>query len=180
MLTNTQIRKHFQKEDDEKLIELIDIFGKNWKIIHSKLPKWSERQLRDRYINYLQPGINKSVWTAWEDTFLLRNVQQLGHKWSKLAEMFPNRSPVNIKNRYSYLTGDGAKKLRLIRDKKKNLTKKDSAEAYEALNLMINNNNDNGFDSLSAENVQTNSINELNEFIDFDIINTENSPNLYF
>ena len=174
MSRDSQIRKHFQKEDDEKLIELINTHGKNWKIIHSKLPKWSERQLRDRYLNYLQPGINNSEWTFLEDSFLLSKVQQVGHHWSKLAELFPNRSPVNIKNRYSYLTGEGAKKMRLIRDQKKNLVKKDSEETNDVFNSLFSHAiKDNDFNSLPTEDIQFHPSDEMNEFPNFDILNLE-------
>ena len=116
-----QTRHHFQKEDDEKLLELINSIGKNWKEIHSKLPSWTERQLRDRYTNYLQPGINNSNWLPWEDQFLLAKVNQIGHKWSHMTSYFNNRSAVNIKNRYSFLTGSGAKQMRKKRLQDKTL-----------------------------------------------------------
>ena len=117
-----QTRHHFQKEDDEKLIELVNSIGKNWKKIHSELPSWTERQLRDRYSNYLQPGINNSEWTPWEDGMLLTKVNQIGHKWSRLTSFFSNRSAVNIKNRYSFLTGSGARQMRKKRHQEKMLS----------------------------------------------------------
>ena len=124
-MTAPQTRHHFQKEDDEKLLELVNSIGKNWKEIHSELPSWTERQLRDRYTNYLQPGINNSEWAPWEDRILLTKVSQVGHKWSRLTSFFSNRSAVNIKNRYSFLTGSGARQMRKKRRQEKLLPSSD-------------------------------------------------------
>ena len=108
-------RKYFQEEDDKQLIELVNRYGKNWKEIGKQFPPWTERQLRDRYYNYLQPGLNHSKWTPYEDNMLLISVTQVGPKWSYLTKLFMNRSSVNIKNRYSFLTGSAAKKMRKLR-----------------------------------------------------------------
>ena len=118
-MEKSRSRHHFQKEDDEKLVHLVNTIGKDWKAIHLQLPTWTERQLRDRYTNYLQPHINNSNWTPYEDSMLLTKVHEIGHKWAKLSTLFPNRSPVHLKNRYSFLTGSGARQMRVMRDKNK-------------------------------------------------------------
>ena len=51
----------FSQEEDDKLAELVRKFGpKNWKMIAEGIPSRSARQLRERWINYLDPNVNRT------------------------------------------------------------------------------------------------------------------------
>jgi hypothetical protein len=94
-------RHRFRSEEDQKLSQLVQQYGdQKWKLIAEFMPNRTARQCRERYINYLAPNINKDDWTPAEDELLLRLVQQLGHKWTLIAQIFPGRTDVHLKNRY--------------------------------------------------------------------------------
>lgn len=91
------------KSEDELLIEAVKIFGTtNWKVITKLVPGRSRRQCRDRYMNYLAPGINQVEWTEEEDKLLAEKYMQYGSQWKLISRYFPNRSNNMIKNRFNY------------------------------------------------------------------------------
>lgn len=99
----TKHRVMFKKEDDEKIIQLVKQFGThNWPIVASYLTEKTPKQCRDRYSNYLVPGYFNGEWSKNEDELLIKLIQKIGNKWSALHKFFPARSPVSIKNRWSY------------------------------------------------------------------------------
>ena len=62
------------------------------------------RQCKERWFNYLQPGVNSNPWTKEEDIRLAEMVKNFGNSWSKIKQYFPRRTDVNIKNRWSKLS----------------------------------------------------------------------------
>lgn len=99
-------RQPFTEEEDQKLRHIMETV---------EFEKWTQvatlfggtknpRQCRDRWVNYLCPGVNTNEWTEEEDLVLVQTYQKLGKKWSKIANFLPGRSENNIKNRWhSYL-----------------------------------------------------------------------------
>jgi hypothetical protein len=64
----------------------------------------NERQLSERYCNYLDPLIVKKSWTIEEDEQLMKLVKKYGTKWELISKSFDGRKGVNIKSRwYHYL-----------------------------------------------------------------------------
>ena len=56
-----QIKKHFTKEEDEKLKYLVGIYGENnWQKVSQFMIGRKPRQCRERYIGYLMPSLGKS------------------------------------------------------------------------------------------------------------------------
>lgn len=93
----------FSKEEDEQIIKLVEQYGSNqWGIIASHINGRTPKQCRDRYSNYLAPGIFKCQWTNAEDELLIKLYQQVGPKWSILQKSFPGRSSGSVKNRWKY------------------------------------------------------------------------------
>lgn len=94
---------HFTKEEDEKIKELVDIYGtKNWSEIASHIKGRTAKQCRDRYSNYLTPGFFQGEWTKEEDEILTKLYNENGSKWSIIKSHLPNRSSNCIKNRWHY------------------------------------------------------------------------------
>ena len=65
-----------------------------------KLTNSTGRQCRERWKNYLAPGIQKDKWSPEEDALLVQKVKELGTMWSKMVPFFPGRTDVNLKNRW--------------------------------------------------------------------------------
>lgn len=98
-------RKKFTELDDIKLIQFVNQMKKpDWKKISYLMQKWSPRQCRDRYNNYLSPKVQNKKWTEDEDRLLLEKYSLFGPKWSFLTRFFKDRAAANIKNHYAKLT----------------------------------------------------------------------------
>jgi hypothetical protein len=61
----------------------------------------SGKQCRERWFNYVAPGINKN-WTDEEDLALMRGIREQGRHWAKIMPMLNGtKSEHMIKNRYN-------------------------------------------------------------------------------
>lgn len=62
------------------------------------------KQIRERYINKLDPNIKNIAWTKEEDIVLIKCIKEFGSKWSEISKNIPGRPENMIKNRfYSYI-----------------------------------------------------------------------------
>ncbi|OHT03837.1 r2r3-MYB transcription factor [Tritrichomonas foetus] len=95
----------FTEEEDEQIRNLVNAIGpKNWEFMANFIPGRSGKQIRDRYTNYLAPGIAHTEWTTDEDSLLLEKYEALGSKWSEMTQFFNGRNSNSLKNRFKYLT----------------------------------------------------------------------------
>jgi hypothetical protein len=90
----------WKKEDDAKIIELVNTYGKSWSKISKVFRSRNGKQIRDRYLNVLDPNINKTKFTAQEDEKLIRLYLRFGNKWATIAGFFDDRTADMIKNRF--------------------------------------------------------------------------------
>lgn len=87
----------------------------NWDLIKAQIGHGlNKRQCKERYNNYLRPGLRQGNWSASEDMLLLKKFSELGPHWSKMVSFFIGRSETSIKNRYSTLMYQSKRKV--IRD----------------------------------------------------------------
>ena len=93
--------KKFTKEEDEKLKNLVKIYGEGcWSFIAGKMDGRNRKQVRERYINFIKKERTTDEFTPEEDAIVMNYVRQEGRKWSSLSEMLPGRTPIMVKNRY--------------------------------------------------------------------------------
>jgi hypothetical protein len=102
-IINPNIRKGFwTQEEDQLILKGIDLYGKAWKVIAWKLfTNRTSKQIRDRFINYLDPAVDKSKFSVDEDLLLIELQKAYGNQWSKLKQYFPKRSSDALKNRFN-------------------------------------------------------------------------------
>jgi hypothetical protein len=94
----------WKKEEDIQLIQLIQRFGKCWNIVSKFIPNRSSKQIRDRYLNTLDPWIKKEKFKPEEDAKIMELYYQYGTAWTKISKHIEGRTGDCIKNRfYSYL-----------------------------------------------------------------------------
>lgn len=93
-------RKAWQDQEDELLLELVEKYGKKWSKIASIMKGRTGKQIRDRYLNNLNPEIVDKDWTSEEDNLILFLYYNWGKKWSKIAAALPGRSEGQVKNRF--------------------------------------------------------------------------------
>jgi hypothetical protein len=74
-----------------------------WAAIAEQIPNRTARQVRERWINYLDPAVKTNPWTADEEAILQNLVNQNGPKWSKMVAQLENRSDIAIKNHWQLM-----------------------------------------------------------------------------
>jgi len=105
------VKGSWKKEEDMRIIDLVNKYGKAWSKISKILGTRNGKQIRDRFINVLDPEIKKGKFTDEEDRKLIALFKQYGPKWATIAKYYPNRTADMIKNRFhssikKKLTGD--------------------------------------------------------------------------
>ncbi|KAG9219630.1 hypothetical protein CCMSSC00406_0006048 [Pleurotus cornucopiae] len=91
-------------EEDERLTEAVELHGNKWSLVAAMVRTRNNDQCAKRWIDTLNPQIDRSAWSSEEDAQLLRAVDELGKSWKKIVEThFPGRSGLAAKNRYNCL-----------------------------------------------------------------------------
>jgi myb proto-oncogene protein len=99
---NPSLKKGFwDEEEDKKLLKAVKVNGKRWEKIANGFSGRNAKQIRDRYVNYLDPGMKKEKFTNDEDMLIYQLHKQFGSKWRKYCKYFEGRSADMIKNRYN-------------------------------------------------------------------------------
>jgi hypothetical protein len=105
-------RSRFTKEEDMKIIKIVETmkattFKIKWKNISSQLKSRTSRQVRERYLNFLSPNINKNPLTTAELKLLMQIVANYDNSskisWKKISAFFPGRTDIFLKNKYNHV-----------------------------------------------------------------------------
>lgn len=94
------IKGAWSQEEDEKLKNFIKRFGKNWSLISKYMPTRSGKQIRDRYLNTLDPTLLREKFSQEEDNKIIELYKKYGSSWSIIAKEFHGRTGDMIKNRF--------------------------------------------------------------------------------
>lgn len=94
------IKGSWKKDEDQIIFELVRKYGKSWSKISKILGTRNGKQIRDRYINVLDPEIRKGKFTEEEDHKLIALYKQYGPKWATIGKYYLNRTADMIKNRF--------------------------------------------------------------------------------
>lgn len=112
MLKITVTKVPWSMTEDELLSQIIAEKGnkRQWKEIANELNSRSGsdvfrhgKQCRERWINHLDPDINRGAWTLEEDAKLLQAFLQVGKKWAEIAKRVGQRTENSVKNRWNSL-----------------------------------------------------------------------------
>ncbi|CAB4486147.1 unnamed protein product [Rhizophagus irregularis] len=96
----------YTKEEDNRILELYEIYStenNKWKLIASEL-KRGHKSVRERYVNHLDPTIDKSDLTIQEKHKIDRLQSIYMKKWAELAKALSNnrkdgrRTELQVKN----------------------------------------------------------------------------------
>jgi len=75
----------------------------------------NRKQIRDRYLNYLDPNLNKNKFTKWEDEMIIEQFLKLGKKWSLIAKNFQGKTGDMVKKQILFVTQEKNFKTRHCR-----------------------------------------------------------------
>lgn len=94
------VKGSWTKEEDDHILTLVQKFGKAWSKIAKFLLSRNGKQIRDRYINVLDPSIKKGKFSEEEDKMLIELYYKYGSKWSTISKFFSDRTADMVKNRF--------------------------------------------------------------------------------
>jgi hypothetical protein len=94
------IKGSWKKEEDLRILDLVEKHGKSWSKISKIIGTRNGKQIRDRYINVLDPEIKKGKFNEEEDKKLIYLFRQNGPKWATIAKFYFNRTADMVKNRF--------------------------------------------------------------------------------
>eukprot|EP00891_Asterochloris_glomerata_P001687 jgi/Astpho2/1687/e_gw1.00032.122.1_t len=91
-------------EEDKLLTQLVLKHGAQaWSFIASHFDgRHPGKSCRLRWLNQLDPGVNREPFSEWEDAVIVRGAEEHGHSWASIAKLLPTRRTDNaVKNRWN-------------------------------------------------------------------------------
>lgn len=109
-------RRRWKESEDELLISVVAEHGPTrWNNLARHFPGRNGRQVRLRWMNHLQPSLDKRPWRPEEDAVLLEAHNDLGNKWALISMKLGGRTDNSVKNRYKSIVRRNAREAKLTR-----------------------------------------------------------------
>ncbi len=103
-LLNPNLKKgKWTEDEDAKLISLVEIFGKSWNLISKVFKTRSNKQIMNRYEEYLNDAVELRDFGEAEDQTIIQCYAQFGKNWNLYRDVLQNRSSRKIKKRFFLL-----------------------------------------------------------------------------
>lgn len=91
-------------DEDKRLKVAVTLFGrKNWHRLAQFVPGRTQAQCRERWVNILDPSLNRGAWTQEEDLKLKAAIREHGYCWSRIAACLNSRTDNQCRRRWKRL-----------------------------------------------------------------------------
>ena len=133
-----RIKFKFTTEEDNRLSELVELnVEENWPAIATNMPGRNARQCKERWLCYLNPTINRELWTQEEVDKLIKMEEMFPNRWAHIVTCFPNSTALNVRNKFIFLQRKRAREIKRLN--------KQVAAPVEAVALVVENQEDVNF-----------------------------------
>lgn len=129
----------FTPYKDERITNLVNELPDNsWTTIANIIGTKTPKQIKDRYVNYINPMLKHSEWTIEEEILLLELYELLGSSWSTIEKLMPFRSRNDIRYKWMKMARNDRNYHQILNNKRemaKSLDKTEKVEEEEDLSL---------------------------------------------
>eukprot|EP01032_Pedospumella_encystans_P032925 gene32925-37189_t len=97
------LKGKWTEEEDQRLRGVVVEGYDHWGKVAEKMPGRTAKQCRERWSNYLDPGLLKTPFTQAEDEKLMLLQRMNGNKWALISREMPGRTENSVKLRFNSL-----------------------------------------------------------------------------